>query len=94
MYKPKPIDTSGVVLPDALLALTEQIARNVHDVWAKGRLAEGYTYGAVRDDVKKTNPCLVPYDQLPEQEKEYDRRTAMQTIALIVSLGYTISCPE
>ena len=94
MYNPEPMDTSKVVLPEELLALTEQIARNVHDVWAKGRIAEGYTYGPTRDDVKKTNPCLVPYDELPDSEKEYDRRTAMETIALIVSLGYTISCPE
>lgn len=94
MYNPEPMDTSKVVLPEELLALTEQIARNVHDVWAKGRIAEGYTYGPTRDDVKKTNPCLVPYDELPDSEKEYDRRTAMETIALIISLGYTINCPE
>ena len=94
MYKPEPIDTSKVVLPEELLSLTEKIACNVHDVWAKRRMEEGYTFGPTRDDVKKTNPCLVPCDELPESEKEYDRRTAMETIALIVSLGYTISRPE
>lgn len=94
MYKPEPIDTSSVVLPDELLLLTEKISRNVHEVWAKQRMEEGWTYGGMRDDKLKTHPCLVPYDQLSEQEKNYDRHTAMETIALIVSLGYTITCPD
>lgn len=90
MYTPKPIDTDGVELSEELIDLTEKIAENVHDVWAQGRIKEGWTYGEKRDDVKKQTPCLVPYDQLPENEKEYDRHTAMSTIKLIVSLGYKI----
>ena len=91
MYQPKPIDTSHVRLPDDLLALTEKIAENVHDVWAAGRIREGWKYGAVRDDAKKETPCLVPYADLPEVEKEYDRSTALETVKSILSLGYTIS---
>lgn len=94
MYKPEPIDTHNVVLPDELIVLKEKIAHNVHEVWAKRRMEEGWTYGRMRDDRMKTHPCLVPYDQLPEQEKEYDRQTAMETIALIVALGYTIVAPN
>ena len=90
MYTPKPINTDGVVLPDHLLELTEQIAENVHENWAQGRIREGWSYGEERDDVAKTTPCLVPYDQLPEIEKEYDRATALQTLKLIVTLGYRI----
>lgn len=90
MYQPQPMDTSNIVLPEALLDLTEQIAENVHENWSKGRVEEGWTYGEVRDDQKKTTPCLVPYDQLPESEKEYDRVTALQTLKLIMALGYTI----
>ena len=90
MYKPIPVDTSDVVLPDELLALTERIAANVHDVWAVSRQQEGWTYGEVRDSVAKTTPCLVPYDDLPESEKEYDRNTAIETLRLIVKLGYSI----
>ena len=90
MYQPQPMDTSHIVLPEALLDLTEQIAENVHENWSKGRVEEGWTYGEVRDDQKKTTPCLVPYDQLPESEKEYDRVTALQTLKLIMALGYTI----
>jgi hypothetical protein len=90
MYKPNPIDTSGIELPAGLLELTEQIALNVHENWSAGRIAEGWVYGERRDDQKKTTPCLVPYSQLSEVEKEYDRVTALQTLKTIIALGYQI----
>lgn len=90
MYEPKPIDTSEVKLSENLLALTEKIAKNVHDVWAQGRISEGWTLGEVKDPKKKTTPLLVPYEDLPESEKEYDRNTALETLKLIVKLGYKI----
>ena len=90
MYKPNPIDTSNVQLPEELLDLTEKIAENVHENWSAGRIADGWVYGAARDDEKKKTPCLVPYSELTEAEKEYDRVTAMQTLKLIVALGYKI----
>lgn len=94
MYTPKPIDTSEVNLPEGLLELTEKIAENVHDIWAVGRMNAGWTYGEQRDDEKKTNPCLVPYGELSEGEKEYDRNTAIETLKLIVALGYKIKKEE
>lgn len=90
-YIPKPIDTSDVQLSPELLELTEKIAENVHDVYVAGRLSEGWVYGPERNDVKKTNPTLVPYDELPESEKEYDRNTALGTLKLITKLGYEIT---
>lgn len=90
MYNPKPIDTKNVSLPEELLELTEKIAENVHEIWALGRVSEGWTYGEKRDDAKKTTPCLVPYSELPEGEKDYDRNTALETLKLIVALGYKI----
>lgn len=90
MYKPNPIKTDNIVLPQGLEALTEQIAANVHDVWAVGRMSEGWTYGPIKDEEMKENPLLVPYDELPESEKAYDRNTAMETLKLVVKLGYTI----
>lgn len=90
MYNPKPVDTSNVTLPNELLDLTEKIAENVHENWSLGRISEGWVYGVTRDDEKKTTPCLVPYSELPESEKEYDRITALQTLKLIVALGYKI----
>jgi hypothetical protein len=89
-YEPKPLGTSGVQLSVELLALTELLAKNTHEVWARQRMTEGWTYGLRRDDAKKEHPCLVPYEQLPDSEKEYDRNTALETVKLILTLGYRI----
>ena len=90
MYQPNPIDTSDIVLTPELLALTEEIAEQVHELWSRGRVEDGWTYGEYRDDIKKTTPCLLPYKDLPESEKSYDRETALGTLRLICKLGYTI----
>jgi len=90
-YIPKPIDTSDVVLPDELNALAEDIAKNVHEVWSKARMSQGWTYGKERNDALKHHPCLIPYEELSEEEKTYDRNTAQETIKLIVKLGFRIS---
>ena len=89
-YTPTPADTSNVQLSEELMQLTEEMARNVHDVWAAGRIAEGWTWGPERNDARKENPCLVPYEELPDSEREYDRKTAIETLKLILSLGYKI----
>ena len=90
MYDPKPIDTKDVVLSEELLELTEKLAEQVHEIWAAGRIAEGWSYGEARDSIQKKNPCLVPYELLPENEKEYDRNTALETVRLVCKLGYRI----
>ena len=51
---------------------------------------EGWTYGEERDDAKKHHPCLVPYEDLTETEKEYDRNTSQETLKLIMKLGFKI----
>lgn len=90
IYTPKPIDTVNVKLPAELHNLAEEIARNVHEVWAANRIKEGWKYGPTRDDLKKTHPCLVPYEQLPDSEKDYDRATSQETLKLILKLGFKI----
>lgn len=89
-YTPKPIDTSSVSLNADVIALTEQLAEHAHDVWAAHRFSQGWTHGPQRDDAAKRHPCLIPYDQLPEAEKEYDRKTAMETLKAIIALGYYV----
>lgn len=89
-YIPQPISTEDVELSKDILELSERIAENVHEVWAASRMSEGWTYGKERNDALKQHPCLIPYDELPETEKDYDRNTAMQTLKLIQKLGYTI----
>ncbi|HEY9667290.1 MAG TPA: RyR domain-containing protein [Coleofasciculaceae cyanobacterium] len=76
-YKPEPIDTSNVTLTAEHLKLTELLAKNTHELWAQQRFADGWTYGTQRDDTRKEHPCLIPYDDLPESEKEYDHITAL-----------------
>lgn len=89
-YTPNPINTSDVELNDELKHLIEQLARNVHDNWAIVRINDGWTYGPERNDALKQHPCLIGYDDLPESEKNYDRNTAMETLKLILKLGWKI----
>lgn len=74
-----------------LAPLREQMARRVHEVWMEGRLAEGWRYGPQRDDAQRTHPSLVPYDELPESEKDYDRHTSQETLKFILSQGFQIT---
>jgi len=89
-YIPNPIDTSGIALPEGLAEVREKVAEHVHDVWSTGRIKEGWSYGETKDSDRKTNPCLVPYEELSDGEKEYDRNTAEETIKLLIALGYKI----
>ncbi|MHB9024761.1 MAG: RyR domain-containing protein [Armatimonadota bacterium] len=89
-YIPRPIDTSAIQLPADLQKLVEQLAESVHDTWAAQRLAEGWTYGPRRDDAAKTNPDLVPYGDLTDVERSYDRNTVTATLKAILALGYRI----
>lgn len=89
-YIAHPINVDDIILPEDLHELQEAIAENVHEIWAQNRQREGWVYGEQRDDAKRTTPDMVPYSQLPEQEKVYDRDTAMHTLKLIRKLGYDI----
>lgn len=90
MYQPNPIDTSDIKIPGDLYSLIELLAENAHDNWAIKRIAEGWTYGPERDNNLKKHPDLVPYRNLPESEKEYDRVLAAETIKVILASGFQI----
>ena len=90
-YTPQPINTDDVKLPKELMTLVEDMAKNVHEVWAQSRMEQGWTYGEERSDALKQHPCLIPYEELPEVEKAYDRDTALGTLKLICKLGFKIS---
>ena len=90
-YIPTPVDTQSIELPQELDSLVEEMSKNVHEVWAQTRIAQGWTYDAERNDAQKKHPCLVPYEELSEEEKTYDRNTSMETIKLILKLGFKIT---
>lgn len=90
VYRPHPIDLSDVELPDDIEYLREAIAENAHEIWAEARQSEGWTYGSERNDQLKQTPDMVPYSDLTDSEREYDRKMAMNTIKLLRKLGYEI----
>lgn len=90
-YIPNPVDTKSVDLPKGLESLVEEMSKNVHEVWAQTRISQGWTYGEERNDTEKKHPCLMPYEELSEEEKEYDRNTSIETIKLILKLGFKIT---
>jgi hypothetical protein len=93
-YDPKPIDTRGVELAPDIRPLVDRLAEHNHDVWARQRIADGWTCGETRDDARKRHPGLVPFDDLPEAEKLYDRNAAIETLKALVVLGYRIQEPK
>lgn len=90
-YIPSPIDVSGVQLPEELKNLSELLAKNVHETWSEARMKEGWRFGPERNDAAKEHPCLIPFEELPDSEKAYDRITAEGTLKLILSLGFKIT---
>ncbi len=90
VYEPKPIDLSNIKLPEHLIDIIEILAKNTHNVWAETRINDGWRYGEKRDDLLKHHPCLLPYEDIPESEKEYDRTISLNVIKLIKNLGYKI----
>jgi hypothetical protein len=89
-YVPTPIDTTGISLSSDLEELVERLAQNNHDNWARKRIDEGWSQGARRDDTSRQHPDLLPYNELPESEKEYDRKTVVEVIKVIIALGYEV----
>ena len=71
--------------------LLEKLAEQVHITWMNQRIKEGWSYGPVRDDEKKQTPCIIPFQNLPEIEKEYDRITASTVINTLQNEGYIIT---
>lgn len=56
----------------------------VHQSWFEHKKNEGWTYGAIKDLDAKTHPCMVPYDQLPPEQRVKDRLFRAIVLALIV----------
>ena len=89
-YEPHPLDLDDVTIEPELMELREAIAENAHEVWAKTRKDQGWSYGKERDDAKKLHPDMLPYNLLSESEKDYDREMAINTIKLVKKLGWDL----
>jgi ryanodine receptor 2 len=93
-YRPAPIETTGTSLPPELEAHLERLAEHVHDLWSVRRMEEGWIMGATRSDQAHTHPNLVPYAELGEGDKDYDRMVARETLKAVIALGYRILPPN
>lgn len=95
LYMPHKINLDDVELDEDLEDLLEAIAENAHDVWAEMRMKEGYVFGkdnnSDKDKGPLTNKDLVPYSDLPDSEKQYDREMAEQTLKLAKRLGFKVT---
>lgn len=86
-YEPDMRFAERAKLPEELQSVLELAAARVHDVWAAGKIEDGWQWGEKLDEERKHHPCLVPYEELTEHDREYDRRTAAATIQCLVEMG-------
>jgi len=87
-YEPRVPSQEEMARAAAIMAdAVEAIAVVNHDMWAAGRIREGWRYGEKRDDDKKVNPDLVRYERLPESEKEFDIAAAKAIVAELMRRG-------
>lgn len=91
MYIPNPVDISNISLTPELEKIAEQLSKNTHEIWSSGKIADGWKFGETTNCDLKEHASLIPYEQLSESEKDYDRRTTIGTIKTLLALGYTIT---
>ncbi|XP_070577063.1 ryanodine receptor 2-like isoform X7 [Ptychodera flava] len=93
-FIPKPVDTSSVSIPHYIEGVRDKLAENIHELWCMNKIEAGWTYGPVRDDAKKTHPCLCPFNSLTEEERTFDITMAYETLKTLIALGYHVGIDE
>ncbi|XP_036824122.1 ryanodine receptor 1-like [Oncorhynchus mykiss] len=93
-YKPAPLDLNHVKLTPNQTNLVERLAENGHNVWARDRVHQGWTYSIVQDIMNKRNPRLVPYNLLDEKTKKTNRDTVCAAVRTLIGYGYNIEPPD
>ena len=68
----------------------EQYAIEEHDDWMSGKIKDGWSYAPTRDDIQKKHNCLVPWSQLSDMYKEYDRDVAKNVIKLAAMVNMKV----
>jgi len=89
-YHPRSIDLSQAAIPAEIRSSLEELSEIVHDQWAATRMAEGWKLGPVLDAARKVHPSIVPYNELPEKEKDRDRNSVLAAVAALIEKGYEI----
>ncbi|KAK2879234.1 hypothetical protein Q8A67_020025 [Cirrhinus molitorella] len=93
-YKPSPLDLSDVKLSAGQELLVDKLSENAHNVWAKDRIKQGWTYGIQQDVKSKRNPRLVPYALLDERTKKSNRDSLREAIRTLIGYGYNVEPPD
>ena len=93
-YKPAPLDLSAIELTPKMEELVDQLAENTHNVWARERIAQGWTYGLNEDLEKRRSPHLVHYSNVDEAIKVANRNTASETVRTLLVYGYVLDPPS
>ncbi|XP_065491147.1 ryanodine receptor 3 isoform X3 [Caloenas nicobarica] len=93
-YKPAPLDLSEVKLLPSQEFLVDKLAENAHNVWAKDRIKQGWTYGIQQDLKNKRNPRLVPYVLLDERTKKSNRDSLREAVRTFAGYGYNVEPPD
>lgn len=92
-YKPQPLDLSQVSLTPKLEELVDELAQNTHNIWAKERILQGWTYGLNEDPEMRRSPHLVSYLNVDDAIKKANRDTASETIRTLLVYGYLLEAP-
>ncbi|XP_074531886.1 ryanodine receptor 2 [Halichoeres trimaculatus] len=89
-YKPAPLDLSQVFLNPAHEELVKLMAENDHNVWARERIKQGWTYGAQQDVKAKRSPYLVPYSLLDERSRKGGMESVREAVCTLLAYGYSL----
>lgn len=68
-------------------ALAGNTPEQSHEGWMREKLATGWSYGPVKDPERKQHPCMVPYEQLPPEQRGKDALFVCVARAMAAALG-------
>ncbi|KAG7282547.1 hypothetical protein CRUP_001122, partial [Coryphaenoides rupestris] len=93
-YKPAPLDLSHIKLASTQEAMVDKLAENAHNVWARDRIGQGWTYGIQQDVKNRRNPRLVPYALLDERTKKSNKDSLREAVRTLLGYGYNLEAPD
>ncbi|EPQ17120.1 Ryanodine receptor 2 [Myotis brandtii] len=93
-YKPAPMDLSFIKLTPSQEAMVDRLAENAHNVWARDRIRQGWTYGIQQDVKNRRNPRLVPYTLLDDRTKKSNKDSLREAVRTLLGYGYSLEAPD